>query len=187
MKPFVKTILSILAASVLLPVLITSCSLEPSAAKYLGPRFSTLTVQTTEHTASLSCKIDIASIRQVSSFGFLVGEDPSAMEPHTVGSEASAMTLTLKGLASGRAYYCQAFVKGSGYEYCSDLQSFRTEDSYEAEVVFKDKAFREYALGQFDLNRDGIVTDLEAGYVTSIDIDTRKIPVSTSLQTFQPL
>lgn len=73
--------------------------------------------------------------------------------------EGQAFTVTAGGLETGRTYTWSAFAKAGGSEITTPVQEFTAPDG---NVPIPDPFFKQYLLEQFDLNKDGGISQKEA-------------------------
>lgn len=119
-------------------------------------------------TATLRCTL---SNERIDRCGFRLsdGEKESELEAVLSGSSFEA---TIQGLQVDRTYSFVAFASAGESEISSQPQTFSAPDGA---IPIPDPFFKQYLLEQFDLNKDGGISQKEALRITSIAVCTDRI------------
>lgn len=168
-------------------VLLLSCSKSPDPGQFAPPQLGDVRIVSKDcYSLVLQAPVQFAAqmgdALQQMEYGFqiLAGE---AVEPVTVraANEGNMLVATVEGLSSGTGYVCTPFVRKGDFEAMGISTELSTEDP------FRDANFKSYVLQNFDMDKDGGISQKEALAVDTIKVITENIVDLAGVELFKEL
>lgn len=162
-----------------------SCSKSPSAGDFAPPQLGDVRVVSgTCHSLEFQSLIRFYQAEenylQQMEYGFYLLPDSTSAVPLKIPAsrEGNMLSAKIDGLSSGVEYLCTPFVSAGGYEARGIETRVATVDP------FKDKAFKEVVLANFDKDKDGGISRQEALQVTKMEVITAEITDLAGVELF---